>query len=197
MCFSTRCLTTGSTGVSVTRRTKFLKSFFLSRVSMGKVLEKITIVSKKFNIYMVSRFDWSILILFFSLVGTYASIGVKVSHRVEIMYFFHIFNFCEIRSGVGLWLVNTHQYGCHPPFWVIMRSRRWNVMNPTKGGPYLVVVVRGILLPWVILRREGRHDHIWISNLFVTSVPVSGVMPLYGIWAGSTYIWERRNATGL
>jgi hypothetical protein len=51
---------------------------------------------------MVSRFDWSILILFFSLVGTYASIGVKVSHRVEIMYFFHIFNFCEVRSGVGL-----------------------------------------------------------------------------------------------
>ena len=101
MCFSTRCLTTGSTGVSVTRRTKFLKSFFLSRVSMGKVLEKITIVSKKFDIYMVSRFDWSISI-FFSLVGTYASIGVKVSHRVEIMYFFHIFNFCEVRSGVGL-----------------------------------------------------------------------------------------------
>jgi hypothetical protein len=24
--------------------------------------------------------------------------------------------------------------------------------------------VRGILLPWVILRREGRHDQIWISN---------------------------------
>jgi hypothetical protein len=51
------------------------------------------------------------------------------------------------------------------PFWVIMRSGRWNVMNhiPTKGGPYLVVGVRGILLPWVIVRRERRHDHIWIS----------------------------------
>jgi hypothetical protein len=72
---------------------------------------------------MVSRFDWLISILY-SLVGTYALIGVKVSHRVEIMYFFHIFNFCEVRSGVGLWLVNTHQYGWHPPFWVIMRSRR-------------------------------------------------------------------------
>ena len=34
------------------------------------------------------------------------------------------------------------------------------------GGPYLVVGVRGILLPWVILRRERRHDHIWISNIF-------------------------------
>ena len=112
MCFSTRCLTTGSTGVSVTRRTKFLKSFFLSRVSMGKVLEKITIVSKKFDIYMVSRFDWSILILFFSLVGTYASIGVKVSHRVEIMYFFHIFNFCEIRYGVGAMI------GEHTSIWM-------------------------------------------------------------------------------
>jgi hypothetical protein len=50
------------------------------------------------------------------------------------------------------------------PFWVIVRSGRWNVMNPTKGEPYLVVGVRGILLPWVILRREVRHDHIWISN---------------------------------
>jgi hypothetical protein len=46
---------------------------------------------------MVSRFDWSI-----ALVSAYASIGVKVSHRFEIMYFFHIFYFCEIRSGVGL-----------------------------------------------------------------------------------------------
>jgi hypothetical protein len=51
---------------------------------------------------MVSRFDWSISILFFSLVGTYASIGVKVSHQVEIMYFFHIFIFYEVRSGVGI-----------------------------------------------------------------------------------------------
>jgi hypothetical protein len=25
------------------------------------------------------------------------------------------------------------------PFWVIMHSGRWNVMNPTMGGPYLVV----------------------------------------------------------
>ena len=33
MRFSTRCLATGSTGVSVTTRTKFLKSFLLSRVS--------------------------------------------------------------------------------------------------------------------------------------------------------------------
>jgi hypothetical protein len=33
---------------------------------MGKVLEKMTIVSKKFDIYMVSRIEWSI-----SLIGGY------------------------------------------------------------------------------------------------------------------------------
>jgi hypothetical protein len=51
------------------------------------------------------------------------------------------------------------------PFWVIMRPGRRNVMNhiAMKGGPYLVVGVRGILLPWVILQRERHHDHIWIS----------------------------------
>ena len=82
------------------------------------------------------------------------------------------------------------------PFWVIMPSGRWNVMNhiPTKGGPYLVVVVRGILLPWVLLRREGRHDHIWISNFLWRQFRGVGVMPLYDIWAGHTHIWGRRNA---
>jgi len=92
--FSIRCLTTGYTGVSATRRTQFLKSFFSSRVSMWKVLEKMTIVSKKFDIYMVSRFDWSISILFF--IGGYVCFdrceSRKVSHRVESMYFF-ILNF--------------------------------------------------------------------------------------------------------
>jgi hypothetical protein len=45
--------------------------------------------------------------------------------------------------------------------------------------------------------REGRHDHMWISIFFVTSVPGGGeVMPLYGIWAGHTHIWERLNALG-
>ena len=84
------------------------------------------------------------------------------------------------------------------PFWVIMRSGRWNVMNhiPTKGGPYLVVVVRGILLPWVLLRREGRHDHIWISIFLWRQFRGVGVMPLYDIWAEHTHIWGRRNAAG-
>ena len=30
----------------------------------------------------------------------------------------------------------------------------------------------------------------------VTSDPGGGVMPLYDIWAGSTDIWGRHNATG-
>lgn len=52
------------------------------------------------------------------------------------------------------------------PFWVITRSGRRNVMNHiAPRGPYLVVGMRGMFLAWVILRREGRHDHIWISNL--------------------------------
>ena len=137
MCFSTRCLTTGSTGVSVTRRTKFLKSFFLSRVSMGKVLEKITILSKKFDIYMVSRFDWSILILFFSLVGTYASIGVKVSHRVEIMYFFIFLIFA--RSGPG-WGYD----------W-------WTHINMDATLPFESSCARDGGMWWI----QRRGDHIW------------------------------------
>ena len=40
----------------------------------------------------------------------------------------------------------------------------WWIRFQRCGGPYLIVGVRGILLPWVIVRREGRHDHIWISN---------------------------------
>jgi hypothetical protein len=36
-----------------------------------------------------------------------------------------------------------------------------------RGGSYLVVGVLGILLPWVILRRDGHHDHIQISTFFL------------------------------
>jgi hypothetical protein len=57
---------------------------------------------------------------------------------------------------------------------------------------YLVVGMRGILLTSVILRQERRHDHIWISN-FLWRQFRGGVMPLYGIWAGHTHIWGRRN----
>jgi hypothetical protein len=73
------------------------------------------------------------------------------------------------------------------PFWVIVRSGRWNVMNhiPTMGRPYLVVVVRGILLPRVILRRERRHYHKWIS-IFVWHQFRGGVIPLYWKWV---FIW--------
>ena len=91
------------------------------------------------------------------------------------MYFFYFFYFLK-RLLVVFWLVNTYQYDVTLPFWVIMRSGRRNVMNhiATKGGSYLVVDVRGILLQWLIVQREGRHDHIWISIFFVTSVQEGG-----------------------
>ena len=43
---------------------------------------------------------------------------------------------------------------------------------------------------FTIVRREGRHDHIWISNFVVASVPGGGVMPLYDIWAGLSIFGE-------
>ena len=149
----------------------------------------MTIVSKNFDIYMVSRFDRSISIIVFSLVGTYASIGLKVSHRVEIMYFFHILNFwilnyffCDISSEVELWLVKTSIW--MTPFrfessWA-RDCEMWWIILYRNGGPYLVVGVRGILLPRVILRREGCHDHIWISIFFLWRQLRGGTMPLYG-----------------
>jgi hypothetical protein len=68
---------------------------------------------------------------------------------------------------------------------------RWNVMNHIASRETIFgrsfVGVRGIFLPWVILRREGRHDHIFRGV---------GLMPLYGIWTGHTHIWERLSALG-
>ena len=37
--------------------------------------------------------------------------------------------------------------------------------------------VRGICLPCVILRREGRHDHIWISNFLWRQFRGVGLCP--------------------
>ena len=52
------------------------------------------------------------------------------------------------------------------PFWVIMRSGRWNVMNHIASRGVIFgrsfFGARGFFLPWVILRRERHHDHIWI-----------------------------------
>ena len=63
------------------------------------------------------------------------------------------------------WLVKTYQYGCHPSVLSHRALRTAECDESNEGGSYLVVGVCGILLPWVILRREGRHDHIWISNV--------------------------------
>jgi hypothetical protein len=35
------------------------------------------------------------------------------------------------------------------------------------------------------------------QTFLVTSVPGGVVMPLYGKWAGSNHIWDRRNAAGV
>ena len=120
---------TGSTRVSVIRRTKFVKSYFLSRVSRWKVLEKMTIVSKKFDIYMVSRFDWSISILF-SLVGTYASIGINaikgtmgagnsftMSHSATRGSSWPYMDFnccCDVSSGEWCYAHIWHMSGVYP-----------------------------------------------------------------------------------
>ena len=93
---------------------------------------------------------------------TYVS---KLCILFHIFDLFNFFNSCEVRSGVGLWLVNTYQYGCHPSVLSHRALGTAECDESNEGGPYLVVGVRGILLPWVTLRREGRHDHIWISNI--------------------------------
>ena len=125
-------------------------------------------------------------------------IKTKDTYVNKLCIFLFLFFHFDVSSGVGLWLVNTYQYGCDPSVLShhALGTVEWDESYCIDGGPYLVVGVRGIILPWVILRREGRHDHIWISNFLVTSVPGGGVMPLYGIWAGSTHIWGRRNAAG-
>jgi hypothetical protein len=74
----------------------------------------------------------------------------------------------RLYAPVGrFWLVNTYPCGCHPS---VLSHHALGTAECDEsndgGGPYLVVGVRGILLPWVILRRERRHDHIWISNIF-------------------------------
>jgi hypothetical protein len=35
------------------------------------------------------------------------------------------------------------------------------------------------------------------QTFLVTSVPGGGVVPLYGKWAGSNHIWDRRNSAGI
>jgi hypothetical protein len=83
------------------------------------------------------------------------------------------------------------------PFWVIVRSRRRNVMNHIASrGPYLVVEVRGILYT---MSHTTTRASLWPYmdfKCFVTSVPGCRVMPLYGKWAGHTHIWERRRFLG-
>jgi hypothetical protein len=82
------------------------------------------------------------------------------------------------------------------PFWVIVRSGRWNVMNhiPTRGDHI-----------WSsgcgeCFQHESYYDESVIMTIYefqiFCDVRSGGVMPLYGKRAGSTHIWGRHNATG-
>ena len=106
-------------------------------------------------------------------------IKTKDTYVNKLCIFLFLFFHFDVSSGVGLWLVNTYQYGCHPSVLShhALGTVEWDESYCIDGGPYLVVGVRGIILPWVILRREGRHDHIWSSNFLVTSVPGVGLCP--------------------
>ena len=76
MRFSTRSLYHGIYGSFGHQTDEILEELLFIAFVMWKVIEKMTIVNRKFDMYMVSRFDWSISILF-SLAGTYASIDVN------------------------------------------------------------------------------------------------------------------------
>ena len=105
------------------------------------------------------------------------------------------FYFCDVSSGVGLWLVKTYQYGCHPS---VLSHHALGTVECDESycnerGDH---IWSELFLPWVILRRERHHDHIWISNFLWRQFRGVGLIPLYGIWAGSTHIWERLSALG-
>jgi len=103
---------------------------------------------------------------------------------VMTIYGFQIF--CDVGSGLGLWLVKTSIW--MSPFWVIVRSGRRNVMN------HIASRVRGFFLPWVILRR--RHDHIWISIFLWRQFRGMGLCPYVGNGCVYGLIWERLSALG-
>ena len=66
-----------------------------------------------------------------------------------------------------------------------MRSGRQNVMNPTKGEPYLVVGGAGNSFTMSHAATRGSARPYMDFKLFVTSVPGGGgVMPLYGHMGG-------------
>ena len=84
------------------------------------------------------------------------------------------------------------------PFWVIVRSGRWNVMKhiPTKGGTIFGRRGAGNSFTMSHTATRGSSWPYMDFKFFVTSVLGGGVVPLYGKWAGSTHIWGRHNATG-
>ena len=160
----------------------------------------------------MSRFDWSISILF-SLVGTYASIGVNHERWViesKLCIFSYFFNFFIFFRFFLIFIFVTSVPGwgydwwkhinvdVTLPFWVIMPRDGgvWWIILQRKGDHIWSSGCAELFLPWVMLRRERHHDHIWISNFLLRQFRVVGLIPLYGIWAGSTHIWEPLSALG-
>jgi hypothetical protein len=89
------------------------------------------------------------------------------------------------------------------PFWVIMRSGRRNVMNHITSRGIIFcrsfVGVQDFFLPWVILRRERHHDHIWIfenSIILLRQTKAVELCPYMGNGSIHGLIWWRRNAAG-
>ena len=96
--------------------------------------------------------------------------------------------FFSITPVGRFWLVKTYQYGWYPSvlshhaFGTAECDESYWIEGTIFGRSF--VGVWGFFLPWVILRRERHHDHIWIfehSNC-VWRQFWCWVMPLYGKW---------------
>ena len=101
-------------------------------------------------------------------------IKTKDTYVIKLCIFFIFLHFLNLlkRLLVAFWLVNTTLIWMSPFCFESSCARDGGMWwFQRKREPYLVVGVRGIFLPWVILRRERRHNRIWISNFLVMSVP--------------------------
>jgi hypothetical protein len=96
------------------------------------------------------------------------------------------------------WLVNTYQYGCQPSLLSHRAPGRVECDESYCNERGTIFGRRGAGNSFTMSHTTTRGSS-WLYMDFkcvVTSVPVVGVMHLYGKWAGSTLIWGRRNAAG-
>jgi len=92
---------------------------------------------------------------------------LNFSNFLNFFWIFKFLNFCDVRRKRWSYDWWKHQYGCHLS---VLSHRALGTVEcdesySNEGGPYLVVGLWGMFLPWVILR--CRHDHIWISNFLL------------------------------